>query len=54
MRCNQVITSSTIKSESSGRTDHLNAAHNMSGMKHTYIIIVVAANDTKWKLYRQW
>lgn len=33
-----------------GCADHLNVAHSINGMKHTYIMIVVAANETKWKL----
>lgn len=46
----KTLTSSVIKSVSTGRAVHLNAAHNANGIKITYNTIVVAAIETRWKL----
>lgn len=47
---NECSFTSVSRSGSVGRTNHLNAAHKLSGTKQTYIMMVVAAIETKWKL----
>lgn len=44
------VTDSDSKSGSTGLIVHLKAAQSANGVKQAYIIIAVAAYDTKWKL----